>query len=250
MEVNTPYPIVMIRESSSSSTNFKAFSTAIFSSEQKEEIMSQTFPCEITFKNKLGEVLIKTPDGVSASNGVRIGLQGTSSLSYNAKNFELYMGHMNAEGKDLLFQPIDSWLPENEFTLKADVMDSAHVNNVVIGKIINGEVTNEAGEPVEPFTPTPPMLLPESVFASPEMAAEIRSKIKHTSDGFPCLVFINFAPDAKTGVRETRFMGIYNFNLGRYAHFNLGLKILTNYEKINTGGMPTLISDYSETQTY
>jgi hypothetical protein len=45
-------------------------------------------------------------------------------------------------------------------------------------------------------------------------------------------------------------MGIYNFNLGRYAHFNLGLKILTNYEKINTGGMPTLISDYSEIQTY
>ncbi len=250
MEVNTPYPIVMIRESSSSSTNFKAFSTAIFSSDQKEEIMSQTFPCEITFKNKLGEVLIKTPDGVAASDGVRVGLQGTSSLSYNAKNFELYMGHMNAEGKDLLFQPTDSWLPENEFTLKADVMDSAHVNNVVIGKIINGEVTNEAGEPVEPLTPTPPMLIPESVFASPEMAAEVRGKIKHTSDGFPCLVFVNFAPDAKTGVRETRFMGIYNFNLGRYAHFNLGLKILTDYEKVNTGGMPTLISDYSETQTY
>ena len=55
------------------------------------------------FKNSLGEALIRTPDGVSASNGgVRIGLQGTSSLSYNAKNFELYMGNMDAEVKGLL----------------------------------------------------------------------------------------------------------------------------------------------------
>ena len=250
IETSTPYPIVMIRESANSATDFKAFSTAIFSADQKGEIMDETFPCEIIFKNKLGESLIRTPDGVSASEGVRIGLQGTSSLSYNAKNFELYMGNMNAAGKPLLFQPVDEWLPENEFTLKADVMDSAHVNNVVIGKIVNGEVTNSSGVPVEPLAPTPPMLLPESVFATPEMANEVRSKIKHTSDGFPCLVFVDFAPDRITGVRETRFMGIYNFNLGRYAHFNLGLKILTDYSKVTTGGMPTLIEDYDELETH
>ena len=250
METNTPYPIVMIREASSSATDFKAFSTAIFSADQKEEIMSRTFPCEITFRNKLGECIITTPNEVSASNGVRIGLQGTSSLSYNAKNFELYMGNMDAAGKPLLFQPIDDWLPENEFTLKADVMDSAHVNNVVIGKIINGEVTNSLGIKVEPLDPTPPMLLSENVFASQEMADEVRSKIKHTSDGFPCLVFIKFAPDRITGIRETRFMGIYNFNLGRYANFNLGLKLLTDYTKVTPGGIPTLISDYSESETY
>ena len=56
------------------------------------------------------------------------------------------------------------------------------------------------------------MLLPDSVFSSSEMAREVRGKIKHTSDGFPCLVFVNYAPDER-GVRETRFMGIYNFNL-------------------------------------
>lgn len=107
MENTTPYPIVMIRESSNAATDFKAFSTAIFSADQKHEIMDETFPCDIIFKNKLGESLIRTPDGVSASEGVRIGLQGTSSLSYNAKNFELYMGNMNAAGKPLLFQPVD-----------------------------------------------------------------------------------------------------------------------------------------------
>lgn len=250
MDVNTPYPIVLIRETSSSYTEFKAYSTAIFSAEQKEEIMSKTFPCEITFKNKLGEVLISTPNGVSANNGVRIGLQGTSSLSYNAKNFELYMGNKDETGKLQLFQPIQEWLPENEFTLKADVMDSAHVNNVVIGKIINGEVTNEAGIPIKPLSATPPMLLPDSVFASTEKAQEIKSKIKHTSDGFPCLVFINFAPDRITGMIETRFMGIYNFNLGRYANYNLGLKVLTDYTPVTPGGAPTIIEDYSDLQTY
>jgi len=108
IQTSTPYPIILIRESSSSYTDFKAFSTAIFSADQKGEIMDRTFPCEIVFKNSLGEALIRTPDGVSASNGVRVGLQGTSSLSYNAKNFELYMGNMDAVGKPLLFQPVDS----------------------------------------------------------------------------------------------------------------------------------------------
>lgn len=249
MEMNTPYPIVMVRETSNSPTDFKAFSTAIFTSEERHDIMDKTFPCEITFKNKLGEVLINTPDGVASSDGVRVGLQGTSSLSYNSKNFELYIGNKDSSGKHQLFQPVDDWLPENEFTLKADVMDSAHVNNVVVGKIINGLVENKQGEKISPLDPTPPMLLPDSVFASSEMAREVRSKIKHTSDGFPCLVFINYAPD-DNGVRETRFMGIYNFNLGRYAYFNLGLKILTNYEKVVEGGQPTLIADHSELQTY
>ena len=129
-------------------------------------------------------------------------------------------------------------------------MDSAHVNNVIIGKIINGEVTNDSGLSIKPLVATPPMLLPESVFASLEMAQEVRSKIKHTSDGFPCLVFVDFAPDKITGIRETRFMGIYNFNLGRFAHFNLGLKILTDYTKVIPGEAPSLIEDYSELQTH
>lgn len=249
MEINTPYPIVMVRETSNSPTNFKAFSTAIFTAEERHDIMDKTFPCEITFKNKLGEALINTPNGVSSSDGVRIGLQGTSSLSYNSKNFELYMGDKDPSGKQQLFQPVDDWLPENQFTLKADVMDSAHVNNVVVGKIINGVVENKQGEKISPLDPTPPMLLPDSVFSSSEMAREVRGKIKHTSDGFPCLVFVNYAPNER-GVRETRFMGIYNFNLGRYAYFNLGLKILTDYQKEVEGGQPTLIEDYSEIQTY
>lgn len=104
--------------------------------------MKAQFPVEIVMTTKYGDTVLKTPDGIVSDRGVRIGLQGTSSLSYTAKNFELYCGDKNAAGDPLLFLPTDDWLPENEFTLKADVMDSSHVNNVVIGKIINGEVTN------------------------------------------------------------------------------------------------------------
>lgn len=119
-------------------------------------------------------------------------------------------------------------------------MDSAHVNNVVIGKIINGAVQNLAGDPIKPLSATPPML-------DPSVPVEIRDRIKHTSDGFSCLVFIKFAPDS-TGARKTKFCGIYNFNLGRYALHNLGLTLLTSYTRANLLG-PSLITDYTEDVT-
>ena len=38
---------------------------------------------------------------------------------------------------------------------------------------------------------------------------DIKSKIRHTSDGFPCLVFIKFAPDKNGNARQPKFFGIY-----------------------------------------
>ena len=251
MEINTPYPLVLIEETSSSSTNFEAYSTAVFSPNDKEAIMGSKFPCKITFRNSVGTAIISTPAGVSAENGVRVGIQGTSSLSYNAKNNEIYLGDMDTTGKKQLFtpeQPGYNWLPENEFTLKADVMDSAHVNNVVIGKVINGAVTNSSGTQIKPLSATPPMIVPDSLFPSSEVATDIKGKMKHTSEGFPCLLFIKFAPNADTGIRNYKFCGIYNFNLGRYALHNLGLTLLTSYTKEKQTG-PTIISDYTESTT-
>lgn len=232
----TPYPLVLIEETSPSSTLFEAYSTAIFSASEKETIMSAQFPVKITYTDSTGNTNIITPNGVNSENGVRVGLQGTSSLSYNAKNFEIYMGNQNEEGKQLLFTPKDDWLPENEFTLKADVMDSAHVNNVVIGKIINGTISEDISSP---FTSTPPMELPTS-----EVPAYIRDKIKHTSEGFPCLVFIRFAPEIEGNQKQIKFAGMYNFNLGRHAYYNLGLKLLTHFEPEKEG--PSLVTDFTE----
>ena len=40
-------------------------------------------------------------------------------------------------------------------------------------------------------------------------------------------------------------MGIYNFNLGRYAFHNLGLKLLTSYT-LEKPQAPSLVSTYTE----
>lgn len=242
------YPIVVINETAATS-NFQRYSTATWT--EGDGVQKETFPCTIQYYNQLtggsNPCIISTPDGVSAENGPRIGLQGTSSLTYNAKNFELYMGKMNEQGDDRLFNPTDDWLPENEFTLKADVVDSGHVNNVVIGQIINGK----AGQIMEA---TPPMMESDSVWTSQgvseERAKYIKSRIRHTSDGFPVLLFIKFAGESSS-TTTTQFMGIYNFNLGRKAYYNLGLKLLIDYTKADDRtGFPSDIIEYKEDVTH
>ena len=42
-------------------------------------------------------------------------------------------------------------------------MDSAHVNNVAIGQIINGVAKNLQGQTIKPFENTPPMSLGNDV---------------------------------------------------------------------------------------
>lgn len=106
MSQSTPYPLLFIEETSVSTTNLEAYSNAVFPASDKEVIMGSKFPCKITFKSEIGTTVIETPNGVDSTNGVSIGLQGTSSLSYNAKNYELYLGNMDSTGKKLLFQPI------------------------------------------------------------------------------------------------------------------------------------------------
>lgn len=236
MEIDTPYPILLLTETSTSS-RFEEYAQYIYEEGNKEAIMAETFPVNIKYHDKYNTsgLDIVTPDG--ALEGVRVGLQGTSSLTYTSKNFELYLGDVDNTGKKLLFQPKNEWLPENEFTLKADVMDSAHANNVVIGKTINNLAKAK-------FSALPPMELGNDVWGGDaDKANSIRDRLKFTSEGFPVLLFITFASGT------TKFLGIYNFNLGRYAFYNLGLKILTDYTKESQDG-PTLVKEYTENHSY
>lgn len=229
MENTTPYPIVLISETSASS-NFEDYTKYIYDEGNKEVIMSAKFPITIKYHDKLNTTGLDIATQNGASEGPSISLQGTSSLTYNSKNYELYLGDADESGNKLLFQPKDDWLPENEFTLKSDVMDSAHANNVVIGKTINNFMRGI-------FDALPPMTLGQDI-----VPQEMKDKIKYTSEGFPVLLFIRFASGT------TKFMGIYNFNLGRYAYYNLGLKILTSYTKESQTG-PTLVKEYVENTT-
>lgn len=250
METSTPYPILLIEETSNTHTLFEAYSTAVFAASDKEEIMSKQFPTKFTYTDRNGKAIMNTPAGVPSNLGTRTSIQGTSSLSYNSKNYEMYGGQVDETGTPMLFQPKDDWLPENRYTLKADVMDSAHVNNVIIGKVVNGLVKNEQGVPITPFQSTPPMEVSNSLWdGDVEQANYIKSRIKHSTDGFPVLLFIRFAPDKQGNTKQPKFMGIYNFNLGRHAYYNLGLKLLKNFKKETPDG-PTVVKEYTEINNY
>jgi hypothetical protein len=240
-EGNLPYDIVLITETSTSGSDFEQYTRALWGdSANKEDILSKTWPCKIDYLNTVGKSCTIQKVTGSYGDGPTIALEGTSSLSYNSKNFELNYGYASTDNSTpMLFMPTDDWLPENEHTLKADVVDSGHVNNVLIGKVINGECGYNV------FNNTPPMSLGESEYASTSDYIKIHDKLRHTSDGFPVLLFIKFADQTDGTIGSTKFMGIYNFNLGRAAYHNLGLKFLTSYTKDTTDG-PSTVSTYTE----
>lgn len=232
-----PYPIVVINQLTPNS-NFYGTTQAQFSEDQKYIVTGEEYryPINMDYYTMGNSSAIR----ISNESRMKISIQGTSSLQFVSKNYEIYMGKdSDINGRDVLVQMREDWLPENEFTLKADVMDSAHVNNVLIGKIINGLVTttDSSGNEVQvkPLDNTPPMNINNSW----------ASKIKHTSEGYPVILFINFKNNDGTTV--CRCQGIYNFNLGRAASFNLGLKLLNSCTFVdNSVSFPRMVEDYEE----
>ena len=169
------------------------------------------------------------PDSTSGSavstTDMSIQIQGTSSTGYRSKNLEIAFNKIltDDDGKSIgpeLFQPKASWMPENQFTLKADVVDSAHANNASIGKWINDNADVL-------FDKTPPMQELESRRPVDSIKpTEIHNDvtIKHTLEGFPIILLIQF-----DGTSTQEMLGIYSFNLGRAAYYNMGMKFLKNY---------------------
>ena len=175
--------------------------------------------------------IVNFTQGNNGTIGVKI--QGTSTLTYRSKNLEIKLlgqGYtlsnktvVQTEGQEVLFQPKKSWLPENEFTLKADNIDSAHANNASIGNWINFSGL---------LADTPPMQYLKDNF--PKDSADIvegneikvhdEAGVKHTLEGFPCIVLMKFASS-----KDVKFLGIYSFNLGRAAYYNMGFKFLKDY---------------------
>lgn len=134
-------------------------------------------------------------------------IQGSSTRRNHGKNLDLNLVNNNTTtGTKLLYSPnFDSaddntFLPESKFTLKADIVDSGHTNNTVMGKFINDNTkkfeTNSKGM--------------------------YKNYIKNCLEGFPCIVILNIDYEVDNSVPEYYFLGIYNFNLGRGSYSNLG----------------------------
>ena len=142
-----------------------------------------------------------------------ITVQGSSTRTYKCKNYDLTIHNRDkSENAPLyLYSPnfsntdTSTFLPEQTFTLKADVVDSSHSNNTSIGKFVNAITA--------PF--------------DTEQSGVLRGHIKNCLDGFPVLVYIQFIRKDKTTGDEVDpcyFQGVYNFNLGRKSFYNLGYK--------------------------
>lgn len=135
-------------------------------------------------------------------------LQGSSTMNNKSKNFVLGLKSSDAgETTTLVYSPNykrsdnTTFLHETQFNLKADVVDSAHSNNVAMGKFINDHNKFEYS------------------MGSQSGNADILSHVRQCLDGFPVLMYLEVVLDSKIDVY---YLGVYSFNLGRESYFNLG----------------------------
>ena len=157
-------------------------------------------------------------------------LQGSTTMRFKSKN--LTLGVRNTSGDDNAPVPVFSpnfkrsdtstFLPDNAFTLKADVVDSSHSNNTSLGKFIN-DIYAAAG--INGALPT----------------GILKDHVKTCLEGFPILMFLEVSDESSgTAALDTEYyyLGVYNFNLGRDNYLNLGymnLKVLHENNDTNSG---------------
>lgn len=192
------------------------------------ETMNTTVDCNIHY--------IDAANGIEYDSSTRpditgtfIKLQGTTSTNYNRKNYDISFGKKVEGNKDVLFTPKygegfnEQWLPENQFTLKCDLIDSSHANNVGTANNVEDIFSHLNLE-------LPPMS--DSTNAN-------RKDIKYAIKGFPCRLYIVDGTDGDRNV----FYGIYMFDLGRTSYYNLGLK---NYTFTLENENNCIVSDFTD----
>lgn len=176
------------------------------------------FPVSIEWSPGMAALTeVKMPDSFTNAQ-FRASLQGSSTKLYRVKNFTLAIENTDqSETADVyLYSPNfnqdnpETFLPETQFTLKADVVDSSHSNNTTCGKFVNTVC--------EKFSDS---ISEDSIF---------KPYIKNSLEGFPILLFMHIVtedPDSGNKDDVYYYFGVYNFNLGREAYFNLGYKDLS-----------------------
>ena len=251
ISLNSNIPTLALSFPNTSTDGLAGFTESYFYNAANSDATGITFLTEYSYYYD-----IDTKQSIEDVNW-NVALQGTSTLKYRVKNLEIYtVGTINSDGDPVLFQPKENWFPEKQFTLKADIVDSAHANNTVIGAWVNDSSKCTI------LDKTPPMIQlernrPKDIdvdgnqlrdeYDTPAVNKDVT--IKHTTEGFPILLFISFA-----GKSNYTFAGIYSFNLGRYSYYNLGLKFLESFSRykheMNDTPCPRIITNYVETPTF
>lgn len=223
----SPFALVHIKfENESERILFKEYSArTVWAANDKP---FREFRCIINYSDHKNKRYLNNHNGV-------ITLQGTSSIGYTSKNYEIYLGQ-NPDGTDYIFAPKTGWLPENQYTLKCNMMDSSHANNVGTGRIINnGKNDQFMGGNTGWFRETSP---PQG----DSVNNENYNKVRNALDGFPILLEIEMGNKDSNG-NDFNYMGVYTFNMGRGSHYNMGLK---NVKYTEVGG---IVTEYTENYT-
>ena len=157
-----------------------------------------------------------------------VNIQGTSTLSDAIKNLQI------TYSDDVVFVPKETWLPEKEYTLKADIVDSSHSLNTSIGKFVNTELGmtyNDDGSIKQNESWYPYSNTVKSTFEAAKKKTAMqkyfpKATLKHGVEGFPIFLIIRFKGDGNdTGLHS---MGFYQFILGRKSPRNLGYEIINS----------------------
>ena len=156
--------------------------------------------------------------------------QGSSTRSFRCKNWELHAPSSSDETNTCVYTPnfkagdTSTFLPEESFTLKADVVDSSHTNNNAIAGFVN-DVTKAFS--AARLGQKSPITGRDSAYIN---------YIKNCLSGFPMLLFLHttYRSDENSGLdtESWYFLGIYNFNLGRNSWFNLGYRNTGIFETV------------------
>ena len=112
--------------------------------------------------------------------------QGTSSIAYNVKNFNLELRDSNRQ--PIMYSPYPNCIPQDLFCLKANLMESTNAHNVGLADFVR-----------------------KYLYTNQTPAQEIDSRTSRTIQGFPFLLYIN-----------GELQGVYDFNLDRYSSTAFG----------------------------
>ena len=169
--------------------------------------------------------------------------QGSSTMQYLVKNLTLGITS-NQDGVIYLFTPnfkyandntaqsveaARTYLPEQSFTLKGDLVDSSHSNNTAIGKFVNNNT--------------------KKFDINFNVHSVYHKYIKNCLIGFPVLTFIkvnSIETDENNNeilITHIYFLGIYNFNLGRDSYFNMGYYDPLLLEQNNDGYIHNILKE-------
>ena len=121
--------------------------------------------------------------------------QGTSSIAYNIKNYNLYLRDDN--GQPIAYSPYPNCIPQSLFCLKANLMESTNAHNVGLAEYVR-----------------------KYLYTHNNPAQDIDSRASRAIQGFPFLLYIN-----------GELIGVYDFNLDRYSATAFGYDLPAHKNK-------------------